>query len=169
MKEPSILLSESLKSGWTKWSMTLARRSNATRSGWIQKPTQLSFQMIRSLQCTVKTCKISTKFISKQWQCKIHSLAIVIVLKHCVQLEPGPSQAHTDTANFTKQFIRRPSCLLLQAAIDRLGGRITELLANSQAAGEQGNVDAAQAAATQADMVKVGHGQLCMQCITKLV
>lgn len=45
----------------------------------------------------------------------------------------------------------------LQAAIDRMGVRITELLASSQTAGEQGNVDAAQAAATQADIVKVPH------------
>ena len=38
-----------------------------------------------------------------------------------------------------------------------MGVRITELLASSQTAGEQGNVDAAQAAATQADIVKVPH------------
>ncbi len=36
-----------------------------------------------------------------------------------------------------------------------MGARITELLASSQAAGEQGNVDGAQAAAAQADAVKV--------------
>lgn len=43
----------------------------------------------------------------------------------------------------------------VQATIDGMGARITELLASSQAAGEQGNVDAAQAAAAQADAVKV--------------
>ena len=42
-----------------------------------------------------------------------------------------------------------------QATIDKMGARITELLASSQTAGEQGNVDAAQAAAAQADIVKV--------------
>lgn len=42
-----------------------------------------------------------------------------------------------------------------QATIDGMGARITELLASSQTAGEQGNVDAAQAAAAQADQVKV--------------
>lgn len=42
-----------------------------------------------------------------------------------------------------------------QAAIDKMGVRITELLASSQTAGDQGNVDAAQAAAAQADIVKV--------------
>lgn len=41
-----------------------------------------------------------------------------------------------------------------QATIDGMGARITELLASSQAAGEQGNVDGAQAAAAQADAVK---------------
>lgn len=41
-----------------------------------------------------------------------------------------------------------------------MAARIAELLANSQAAGEQGNVDAAQAAATQADIVKVCCGNL---------
>ena len=40
-----------------------------------------------------------------------------------------------------------------------MGARITELLASSQAAGEQGNVDGAQAAAAQADAVKVGFNQ----------
>ena len=43
----------------------------------------------------------------------------------------------------------------MQATIDKMGARITELLASSQTAGEQGNVDAAQAAAAQADIVKV--------------
>ena len=38
-----------------------------------------------------------------------------------------------------------------------MGARITELLASSQTAGEQGNVDAAQAAAAQADVVKVSQ------------
>lgn len=41
-----------------------------------------------------------------------------------------------------------------QATIDKMGARITELLASSQTAGDQGNVDAAQAAAAQADIVK---------------
>ena len=58
----------------------------------------------------------------------------------------------------------------MQAAIDRLGTSITELLASSQTAGEQGNVDAAQAAATQADMVKVSTSPLpclcCSACIS---
>ena len=45
--------------------------------------------------------------------------------------------------------------MLVQATIDGMGARITELLASSQTAGEQGNVDAAQAAAAQADLVKV--------------
>lgn len=41
-----------------------------------------------------------------------------------------------------------------QATVDRMGARITELLSASQVAGEQGNVDGAQAAAAQADIVK---------------
>ena len=43
----------------------------------------------------------------------------------------------------------------MQAAADRMGARITELLTASQSAGEQGNVDGAQAAAAQAEAVKV--------------
>ena len=43
-----------------------------------------------------------------------------------------------------------------------MGTRITELLASSQTAGEQGNVDAAQAAAAQADVVKVHAAAGCM-------
>ena len=58
---------------------------------------------------------------------------------------------------FVAQQHRLEACV--QATIDGMGARITELLASSQAAGEQGNVDGAQAAAAQADAVKVGFSQ----------
>ncbi len=61
------------------------------------------------------------------------------------------------TAFFVPQQHRLEACV--QATIDGMGARITELLASSQAAGEQGNVDGAQAAAAQADAVKVGFSQ----------
>lgn len=55
--------------------------------------------------------------------------------------------------------------MLIQATIDGMGARITELLASSQSAGEQGNVDAAQAAAAQADIVKVRCNPCYDQCM----
>lgn len=50
-----------------------------------------------------------------------------------------------------------------------MGARITELLASSQAAGEQGNVDGAQAAAAQADAVKVNLDAIAPLCLLSIV
>jgi len=72
-------------------------------------------------------------------------------------MSSGTANESVWTGVFDPQQHRLEACV--QATIDGMGARITELLASSQAAGEQGNVDGAQAAAAQADAVKVGFNQ----------
>ena len=87
--------------------------------------------------------------------------------KHCVDamavlMQPGMQPGVAGSSPQTQRL--RPVLGVGQKLLDDMADELQELLTRSEVLGEQGDVDGSQAAAAQAEAVKVGQGgsKLCM-------